>query len=298
MENYMVFLIILLVVSVGLIAIGVAMSMRKKDDTGPGMAKSSKSKGQRIDEASARLPDPLGEPSAASSPMYTPPAQAAPAVSAAPVSPTPPAPSASGLAEVVRLLRNPQSGEFAVQVDGYIYHHPSQLSSSQQRLLAAGGSLLQKWLAIPPTAVPIPPPTPAAPGASLPVMGAAAGAAAAGAAPITPPAPSRPALAGLKVEPGIQPVKAKPLEAISRTASTPAAAPQFRSIPEQIDEILQQRLRGTPLEGRGIALMLDPVEGVMVKVDSARYPGVDAVPDEEVRSAIKGAVAEWERRPK
>ncbi len=292
MENYLVFLIILLVVSVGLIAIGVAMSMRKKDDTGPGKAKSSKSRGQRIDEASAHLPDPLGEPSAAPSPVYTPPAQAAPAVSAAPASPTPPAPAASGLAEVVRLLRNPQSGEFAVQVDGYIYHHPSQLSSSQQRLLAAGGSLLQKWLAMPPTAVPIPAPTPAVPVASLPVMGAAAGTAAA-----TPPAPSRPALAGLKVEPGIQPVKAKPLEAISRTAP-PAAAPQFRSIPEQIDEILQQRLRGTPLEGRGIALLLDPVEGVMVKVDSARYPGVDAVPDEEVRSAIKGAVAEWERRPK
>lgn len=295
MENYLVFLIILLVVSVGLIAIGVAMSMRKKDDTGPGKAKAPKSKGQRIDEASARLPDPLGEPPAAASPVYAPPAQASStqgyqAISAAPVSPTPPAPTASGLAEVVRLLRNPQSGEFAVQVDGYIYHHPSQLSSSQQRLLAAGGSLLQKWLAMPPTAVPIPTPTPAAPAASVPMMGASAGAAA--------PAPSGPALAGLKVEPGIQPIKAKPLEAISRTAAPPAAAPQFRSIPEQIDEILQQRMRGTPLEGRGIALMLDPIEGVIVKVGSARYAGVDAVADEEVRSAIKAAVAEWERRPK
>jgi len=149
---------------------------------------------------------------------------------------------------------------------------------------------LQKWLAMPPTAVPIPAPTPAAPAASVPVMGASAGAAA--------PAPSGPALAGLKVEPGIQPIKAKPLEAISRTAAPPAAAPQFRSIPEQIDEILQQRMRCTPLEGRGIALMLDPIEGVIVKVCSARYPGVDAVADEEVRSAIKAAVAEWERRPK
>jgi len=136
MENYLVFLIILLVVSVGLIAVGVAMSMRKKDDTGPGKAKSPKSKGQRIDEVSARLPDPLGEPPAAS-PVYAPPAQGYQAISAAPVSPTPPVPAASGLAEVVRLLRNPQSGEFAVQVDGYIYHHPSQFSSSQQRLLAA-----------------------------------------------------------------------------------------------------------------------------------------------------------------
>ena len=138
-------------------------------------------------------------------------------------------------------------------------------------------------------APPSAPAAPAAPAASVPVMGASAGAAA--------PAPSGPALAGLKVEPGIQPIKAKPLEAISRTAP-PAAAPQFRSIPEQIDEILQQRLRGTPLEGRGIALMLDPIEGVIVKVGSARYPGVDAVTDEEVRGAIKAAVAEWERRPK
>jgi hypothetical protein len=105
-------------------------------------------------------------------------------------------------------------------------------------------------------------------------------------------APAGGALAGLTPD-AVKPIKPSPAEAIGRVISKPAPAPvQFKSIPEQIDEILQHRLRGTPLEGRGIVLMLDPVEGVVVKVGYDRYPVWMRC---QMRCAQRhqAAVAEW-----
>ena len=274
MENYLAVLVIGFALAVGLIVIGILMFMRNKQEKpGPGVDPALSSPFD--DERRERLPNPLGEPASAPPASQPPVAQPYQAV------------GGPGLTEVARLLRNTQTGEFAVQVDGYIYHNAGQLSGTQHHLLAIGAGMLYQWLGMPaPAGAPVQPPAPAYPAAGAPSMG-------------TPPAaPAGPALAGLKPGPTVQPVKPKPLEALSRAAGKPAPVTTFKSIPEQIDEILQQRLRGTPLEGQGIMLLLDPVEGAVVRVGDHRYPGVDAVPDEAVRSAIKAAVAEWERRQK
>ena len=68
------------------------------------------------------------------------------------------------------------------------------------------------------------------------------------------------------------------------------------SIVEQINDILQETIKDTPLAGRMIRLVEDPREGVVVWIGLERFPGVDSVPDPEVKAALRKAANEWERR--
>jgi hypothetical protein len=68
------------------------------------------------------------------------------------------------------------------------------------------------------------------------------------------------------------------------------------SIAVQIDEILQEKLAGTELVGRGIKLLELPGRGLVFIVGLNRYEDVEAVPDPEIRGLIRESVAEWERR--
>ena len=68
------------------------------------------------------------------------------------------------------------------------------------------------------------------------------------------------------------------------------------SIVGQIDAVLQTRLIGTPLEERGVFLAQTPEGGVIVYVGLSKYLGIDEVPDEEIKAAIRAAIAEWENK--
>ncbi|HUG35151.1 MAG TPA: hypothetical protein VMJ90_10305 [Anaerolineales bacterium] len=115
----------------------------------------------------------------------------------------------------------------------------------------------------------------------------------------SPPPPSSPRPAS--VQPAVhpppstplsQPVAAKsPVIAIEDRPSTPA-----NSIVAQIDSILQTRITGTSIEERGVFLAQSPDGGVMVYVGLKKYMGVDEVPDEEIKSAIRDAITEWEKK--
>lgn len=72
--------------------------------------------------------------------------------------------------------------------------------------------------------------------------------------------------------------------------------PAPKSIPEQIDEILQERLARTPHRGRGCRVYLSPKGGVVFELDGKTYEGVGDVPDPEVQAIIRSAVAEWEKK--
>ena len=91
---------------------------------------------------------------------------------------------------------------------------------------------------------------------------------------------------------------ARPLEALNRALvpNPSQMAVQFKSIAAQINDVLQSRLPGSPYAGQGIALVETPDQGVVVRIGIEEYPGVEAVPDPEIRSFIKAAVAEWEAR--
>ena len=72
----------------------------------------------------------------------------------------------------------------------------------------------------------------------------------------------------------------------------PVSAPT--SIVGQIDQILQARIVGTPLEDRGVFLTQSPEGGVMVYIGLTKYQSIDDVPDAEIKAAIRAAISEWE----
>lgn len=69
-----------------------------------------------------------------------------------------------------------------------------------------------------------------------------------------------------------------------------------QSIVAQIDSILQARLAGTPLAGQGIRLQESLEGSVIVWVGVDKYEGVEDVPDEQIKTVLHAAIAEWENK--
>lgn len=69
-----------------------------------------------------------------------------------------------------------------------------------------------------------------------------------------------------------------------------------KSIVEQINEILQEKLAQSAIQSKGVRLEEDPRDGVIIWVGLERYLGVDSVTDPEVKALLKSAAAEWEKR--
>lgn len=72
--------------------------------------------------------------------------------------------------------------------------------------------------------------------------------------------------------------------------------PTIKTIAEQIDEILQEKLTATPHGDRGIRVTTGPKGHAVFSADGQNYEAVDSVPDDEVRGLIRAAVAEWEKK--
>jgi len=116
-------------------------------------------------------------------------------------------------------------------------------------------------------------------------------------APATPP-PSPPMPAPLpQTPPPPQPVSApsSPKQKQETKNADESEAPPT-SIVGQINLILQTQIKNTPLEAKGVSLMESASGGVNVYVGIKRYEAIDDVPDEEIKAAIRAAIAEWENR--
>ncbi len=148
------------------------------------------------------------------------------------------------------------------------------ISESNRKRLLALLTVMRPWIEGRPAA-PSPAPAPAAPPASSSAPAAPR--------PLTPPTP--------KPAPAPAPA-AGPVPAAAKEEKP--AAPV--SIVGQIDEILQARLAASPLANRAIRLQESPEGGVIVWVGLQKFAGVDEVTDPEVQSAIRDAIAEWERK--
>jgi hypothetical protein len=68
------------------------------------------------------------------------------------------------------------------------------------------------------------------------------------------------------------------------------------SIVQQIDTVLQEKLMTSPLAKRGIRLQESAQGGVEVYVGLQKFDAVGDVPDEEIKAAIRSAIAEWEKK--
>ena len=64
----------------------------------------------------------------------------------------------------------------------------------------------------------------------------------------------------------------------------------------QINTILQLRIANTPLSSQGVTIMESTSGGVIVYVGINKYEGIEDVPNEDVKAAIRAAIAEWEKK--
>ncbi len=71
--------------------------------------------------------------------------------------------------------------------------------------------------------------------------------------------------------------------------------PRPKTMVEQIDEILAEQIKGTPLENRGLRILQNDV-GVTVWVGLDHYDGIDSVTDPEIKAAVRRAVETWEKQ--
>ena len=83
---------------------------------------------------------------------------------------------------------------------------------------------------------------------------------------------------------------------VLRERSRQPPPPPLKSIAEQIDEILQEKIAGTPHRQRGLHVSAGPQGHALFQLDGKAYEGVDDLPDAEARAIVRAAIAEWERR--
>jgi len=91
----------------------------------------------------------------------------------------------------------------------------------------------------------------------------------------------------------VEPVK--PVEVKLDLRSKPKPEPVMKSIVQQIDDILQDKVARSPLADTGVKLQETP-QGVLVWVGNQSYQGVDALPEGEAKTLIHAAVKDWEKR--
>ena len=183
-----------------------------------------------------------------------------------------------------------EAGQLRLKLDGK-KTDTSSLDAGQRKRLIDIITLMRPWLegkkkpASPPQEVPPPPqPQPASSPQDTPSPQAVSPERAHGPDEATPAPP--PAARGERITAPPVPDKDKEEE----------PAPEPQSIVAQIDSVLQARLVGTPLDGKGVRLQESLEGGVLVWVGIEKYEGIEDVPDEQVKAALKGAVAEWENK--
>ncbi len=161
-----------------------------------------------------------------------------------------------------------ENGTMTLDLDGQRVQ-ASALSTDQRKRLIEMLNIMRPWLEGKPASVPAPtsPPPPK-------------------------PAPNMAALSQPTARP-IPSTTSTPSESSSKKKKDePEAAPT--SIVGQINMVLQKRIAGTSLAARGVTMMKSLSGGVNVYIGVNKYEGVDEVPDEEVKTAIRAAISEWE----
>lgn len=198
-----------------------------------------------------------------------------------------PAAAATGPREVLRVLRDAVTEELFVEVAGQRYSHLADIHQSSVReglrstlrdleAFAGGASTVPPVVAMP---VPQPEPVPLTP--SLTNVGAAKQA-----TPATAPG------TGPLLAPSMNPFK----QMLVLRDLAKVQLPPVKTIAEQIDEIVQEKLGNSPLAARGVKVHTGPKGNALFRADGQDYEAVDEVPDNEIRGLIRAAVAEWEKQ--
>ncbi len=192
----------------------------------------------------------------------------------------PPAPPVTVKVDDPGLMRiKNENGFLTLDLDG-ARADTSALTADQRKRLIEMLNVIRPWLEGKPAPAPVPATTTAPPPQLRP------------AAPTPTPPPPRPTP---------QPIDTSQGKLAAPKPGTPAkedrpTGPAPVGIVGQIDAVLQARLMGTPLEGRGVYLSQSPEGGVVVNVGLQKFNGVDEVTDPEIKAALRAAITEWENK--
>jgi|GEM_PF-1736400 len=214
--------------------------------------------------------------------------------------------------ELLRLLRDPQTGQLMVEIAGRRYTKLAEIADKKvghyiltlaAHLLAFTNGMVAteaglKALPAPKVgAVPMPLATP----------GPVSPPAVASSQP-TPPPPNVVPSAPLEVEAAFlaslraQPTKPEPPQPQRRglfNRAKPATEETLLptlNLAEQINTIAQTRLRYSPLAATTkLEITSDPGGGILINVNGAFYRGPDDIPQPEVKELIKASIQEWEK---
>jgi hypothetical protein len=177
-----------------------------------------------------------------------------------------------GYDEATRLYYSPATKKAITELDGDFYADYATLTPEQKKRVLRILQAWQEWSGGQPA--------PTAVSVAAPVQSTAAAPTVAAIPATMPKLPTTPVSAPAK--PG-------------SVAQPQAAAKQEpKSIVEQINDILEEMLVNSPEKARGIHLMDNGHEGVLVWVGIEKFNGVDEVPYPEVQDLIRTAVAKWE----
>ncbi len=191
-------------------------------------------------------------------------------------------PARTRLQEVLRLWRDPDTGRVITEFRNRPIRDPRALTTNERDYLVRLAKDWSAWLDISGSqsatkseaspAAPVSSPDPTSPAVPAAQEEKTASASVKANAPITASVQDKPAAASLLVP----------------------AVP--RSIVEQVDDILQEKLAAHPGPIPAIKLAEDPYEGVIVWVNTTKYVGIESVTDPTVRAIIRSAAVEWEHR--
>ncbi len=112
------------------------------------------------------------------------------------------------------------------------------------------------------------------------------------AAPQTPPEP----VSVPEPDSTLKPVPVNLISPAQKPKTDPETEFKLLSMVKQIDVVLQKRIAGTALEPLGIRLQDTIHGGIEVMIGSKKFETIDDVPDANIKSAIRAAIAEWEQK--
>jgi hypothetical protein len=176
-----------------------------------------------------------------------------------------------GFAEAARLFYSPAAKKAITQLDGDFYPDFDSLTPDQKKRVLRVLQAWQEWSA---AAQPV---QAAAQSVVLPTLPDVQSETETLKTNRNVPFQQAPKVDPKKVATAVEPIIAKPL-----------------TIFEQINEILDEVIANSPEKNRGIHLVDNGHEGVIVWVGLEKFNGVEEVPYPEVQALIRTAVARWE----
>jgi hypothetical protein len=223
----------------------------------------------------------------------------------------------SQTSDLIRLCKDPASGALEVVIAGQAFRSEAEMSAVQRTLAGYALNDLRSWLSPQATSSQTAESPAAAADATAAVAAVAAAVVATQAESSTTKAVSEttspPPVENPSVLPNIsnqqsdipvenaeaeEPKKRKRgglIGLFTRAISADVSSTRIvtASIAVQVNTILQKKLKGTPLESRGICLMELPGQEMVVMIGLDKYDSVNAVPDDEIRAVLQSAVNEW-----